>query len=189
MAPVQEALMAHVRLCRRHRPKNLKIEIYIDWTQCRSQGRLCCRRRSLWWGSASEAAMTEPTAAIAEPPQIAVPTEISMLFFWSCVSRRPNHPPSSSVAPMVAAANIEPLNPRRRTTGRFMPKPGDTTQTCSSHFASFFHKPEPSSPVSRRSPSRQHESQRRDNLRQPTGSLNTNRRTGGRPRCSVTGPL
>ena len=40
--------------------------------------------------SASEAPMTELTAAMAEPPQMAVPTEISVLVLLSSASLRPN---------------------------------------------------------------------------------------------------
>ena len=87
--------------------------------------------------SASEAPMTELTAAMAEPPQMAVPTEMSVVVFLSSAIRRPAHQPSNSVAPMVAAANTEPLSPKRNTIGRFMPKPSSTTQICSSHLVTW----------------------------------------------------
>ena len=59
--------------------------------------------------SCSAAPMTEATAAIAEPPQIAVPTEINTDVFTGIFNRLPNHCPRNNVIPMPIAANNAPF--------------------------------------------------------------------------------
>ena len=85
--------------------------------------------------SPSVTASTDPTAAMADPPQMAVPAEIKtdvLRFMSSC---RPIQYPRSKVVPMVRAANNEPFQPARRIVGRFIPKPSITTQACRSLLA------------------------------------------------------
>jgi hypothetical protein len=69
---------------------------------------------------------------MADPPQIAVPAEISAETLRSIPSRLPKTQPNPSVVAMVAAAKPAPCRPVRSTTGRSIPKPNKTTQTCSS---------------------------------------------------------
>lgn len=83
--------------------------------------------------SDSVAPMTELTAAMAEPPQMAVPAEISAEVLPSSFNLRPSQKPRTKVAQMVVAANSEPFKPRRSTTCKFMPKPSRMTQICRSH--------------------------------------------------------
>ena len=73
---------------------------------------------------------------MAEPPQMAVPAEMSALVFGKMPSARPSHQPNARVAVMVKAAKLAPLAPALSTTGRSMPKPNRTTQICSRWAAS-----------------------------------------------------
>ena len=77
--------------------------------------------------SASVAEITGPTAAMADPPQIAVPDAIRAEVFVPIPKRRPIQNPAARVAAMVTIAKRAPLSPARNTFSRSIPKPSKTT--------------------------------------------------------------
>ena len=78
--------------------------------------------------SLAPAPMTLPTAAMAEPPQVAVPAEMSALVFGRILSTCPSHQPSASTVTIVSAAKPAPCAPALSTIGRSIPNPSRTTQ-------------------------------------------------------------
>src|SRR5262249_35369436 len=100
--------------------------------------------------SSSLAPATGPTAAIALPPQIAVPTEINSALTRSTFNQRPSATPMIIVAEMPSAVYPKPELPARKTSRRFIPNPSPTTLACSNVFESDlvclaygFEKPSP----------------------------------------------
>ena len=77
---------------------------------------------------AGPAPMTEATAAMAEPPQMAVPDERSVLMALSVLSRRPSSQPRAKTPAIVAAAKARPAMPAWATLPRSMRRPRRTTQ-------------------------------------------------------------
>lgn len=77
---------------------------------------------------------------MADPPQIAVPAEISVETLRSIPNRLRSIQPNPNVVAIVAAAKPAPCKPVRKTIGRSMPKPRKTTQTCNSLAETFLPK-------------------------------------------------
>src|SRR3954454_20733946 len=88
--------------------------------------------------SSSLASSTGPTAAIALPPQMAVPTEIKSAGVRSTENNLPSSNPEVTAKVIPTAVYRNPARPARSTWPRFMPKPSPTTETCNS---SFDHRP------------------------------------------------
>ena len=72
-----------------------------------------------------------PTAAIALPPQIAVPVEMRNDGVFLTRNIAPNTMPIASVAVIPIAVYTIPLRPARNTLPRFIPNPSRTTDACS----------------------------------------------------------
>src|SRR5947209_1497805 len=87
--------------------------------------------------SSSLASSTGPTAAIALPPQMAVPTEIKSAGVRSTENHLPSSSPEIMAKVIPAAVYRNPARPARSTSLRFMPKPSPTTESCSSSFDHF----------------------------------------------------
>jgi hypothetical protein len=83
--------------------------------------------------SSSVAPVIGPTAAIALPPQMAVPVEIRNAGRARTDSNQPSRVPSSSANVMLMAVYTKPLLPALITSCRFIPKPRPTTAACSSN--------------------------------------------------------
>ncbi len=81
--------------------------------------------------SLRSASTAVPTAAMAEPPQMAVPAEMSSEVRRLMSSSLASQYPKVNVAKMVTAAKRRPCMPTRNTEARSMPKPKSTTLTCS----------------------------------------------------------
>ena len=82
--------------------------------------------------SASAAPVARPTAAIADPPQMAVPADSSIAVFDSIHRTRRSHAPSRNVSAIVAAAISRPWRAATRTASRLVPNPRRTTDAWSS---------------------------------------------------------
>src|SRR5271156_2028 len=78
--------------------------------------------------------MIGATAAIALPPQIAVPTVIKIPAVLFTLSIRPASNPAVKANAMLTAVYTNPLRPARNTSCRFIPKPSPTTDACSKYF-------------------------------------------------------
>src|SRR5580698_3331201 len=78
--------------------------------------------------------MIGATAAIARPPQIAVPTFINIEAVLLTPSIRPASNPAVNANAMLAAVYTNPLRPARNTSCRFIPNPRPTTDACSKYF-------------------------------------------------------
>src|SRR5215472_948323 len=89
------------------------------------------RETAMSWSSASR---TGPMAAIALPPQIAVPTEIRRDGVRSTESARPRKRPQATAKLIPTSVYRNPERPAWRTSVRLMPKPSPTTEICNSHF-------------------------------------------------------
>ena len=85
----------------------------------------------------ASAPSTGPIAAIALPPQIAVPVEMSWPVTRSTASQRASNAPNATVAASVNAVVATPVDPARTTASNWIPKPKPTTDACSSHFCTF----------------------------------------------------
>src|SRR5215469_5141783 len=84
--------------------------------------------------SSSVAPRTGPTAAIALPPQIAVPVEIRNDARGYTSTNFPIAVPTIRAKAIPTAVYRNPLRPARITWCRFMPKPSPTTAACSRYF-------------------------------------------------------
>src|SRR5712691_3648642 len=71
-----------------------------------------------------------PMAAMALPPQIAVPAVIRNDELPRTRNNLPNTKPRKSAKEIPSAVWINPLRPAFRTSCRFMPKPRATTELC-----------------------------------------------------------
>lgn len=69
-------------------------------------------------------------AAIALPPQIAVPDAIKMLSFWSIFKNLPSKIPKVKVAKTETIVIIKPDFEVSITLSKFIPKPIKTIATC-----------------------------------------------------------
>src|SRR5580698_1742420 len=78
--------------------------------------------------------MIGATAAIALPPQIAVPTVIKIEAVLFTPNIRPASNPAVNANAMLAAVYTNPLRPARNTSCRFIPNPSPTTDACSKYF-------------------------------------------------------
>ena len=86
---------------------------------------------------ASAAPMTDAVAAIADPPQIAVPLESSVVSLASILSSLPSAIPNANVPTIVPAANANPISPASPTCRRSIPSPSITTATWIMYLAIF----------------------------------------------------
>ena len=77
--------------------------------------------------SCSSAAMTGATAAMALPPQMAVPTLMSRPVSPLTPMRRASQMPRVRVKAMLTAVAPRPRSPALSTTPRFIPAPKPTT--------------------------------------------------------------
>src|SRR5580658_1267804 len=77
--------------------------------------------------------MIGATAAIALPPQIAVPTVIRIEAVLFTPSIRPASNPAVNANAMLTAVYTNPLRPARNTSCRFIPNPSPTTDACSKY--------------------------------------------------------
>ena len=84
--------------------------------------------------SSASAFIAGPTAPMADPPQIAVPDEISVDVRLATPSNFPTKYPSISVPNIVAIVNTIPCFPARYTEPRSIPNPSSTTDACSRYF-------------------------------------------------------
>src|SRR5580658_3554 len=84
--------------------------------------------------SSWSACMIGATAAIALPPQIAVPTVIRVDAVLFTPRYRPASNPAANANPMLAAVYTNPLRPARNTSCRFITNPSPTTDACSKYF-------------------------------------------------------
>lgn len=82
----------------------------------------------IWLSSAS---IIGDMAAIALPPQIAVPEVIKILNFWSIFSNLPNKIPKAKVADTEITVIKKPVFDVSITWSKFIPKPISTIATCS----------------------------------------------------------
>src|SRR5271170_562876 len=78
--------------------------------------------------------MIGATAAIALPPQIAVPTVIRIEAVLFTLSIRPASNPAVNANVILTAVYTNPLRPARNTSCRFIPNPSPTTDACSKYF-------------------------------------------------------
>ena len=81
--------------------------------------------------SATPAPIAGASAAIALPPQIAVPADTKSESFFSSRSHRPSSQPAASVAEIVATATPAERRPTVHTTPSCSPKPSSTTEALS----------------------------------------------------------
>src|SRR5262245_5831941 len=77
---------------------------------------------------------------MADPPQMAVPAEISVETLRSIPSRLPRIQPKPKVVTMDTAAKSAPCKPVRKTIGKSIPKPRKTTEICNSFAETFLPK-------------------------------------------------
>src|SRR5262249_31781657 len=77
--------------------------------------------------------MIGPTAAMALPPQIAVPVVIRNDEFDFTRSPLPKARPTASAKQIPSAVYKNPLLPALITSWRFIPKPSATTDACNKH--------------------------------------------------------
>lgn len=75
------------------------------------------------------ARIVEPTAAMADPPQIAVPDEISVANLESTRIQSASTTPNANVATIVPNAKPIPVNPAFASSFRFIVAPSNTTHT------------------------------------------------------------
>src|SRR5580765_4302044 len=84
--------------------------------------------------SSSVAPVIGPTAAMALPPQIAVPVEIRYAGSFSTRIALPSNTPTTMANEMLNNVYRNPLRPARITSCKFIPKPRPTTEACSRIF-------------------------------------------------------
>ena len=82
--------------------------------------------------------ITLATAAIALPPQIAVPTAMSSGVSPGTRSTAAEHEPERERGGEPCAVSSAPLDPTRHTSSRFMPAPSATTPSCNVSVVHFF---------------------------------------------------
>src|SRR5205807_7619778 len=80
--------------------------------------------------SSSVAWQMGPTAAIALPPQIAVPVEIRKAEVLCIPKKTPKAMPTSMEKLMLSMVETNPLRPALTTWWRYIPKPNPTTDAC-----------------------------------------------------------
>ena len=88
--------------------------------------------------SSSSASITGATAAIALPPQIAVPADIKFDVLSFTLRSLPRKNPTASVPKIVAIVNRIPCFPALTTSVKFIPKPNKTTEICNKILVAFF---------------------------------------------------
>src|ERR1700722_7584847 len=86
--------------------------------------------------SSSLACTMGATAAMALPPQIAVPAVIKNAAVFSTLKSLPTSRPAIIAKVMLPAVETKPLRPARSTSCRFIPKPSATTEALSRNLAS-----------------------------------------------------
>ena len=69
-------------------------------------------------------------AAMALPPQIAVPHEIKWDVFLSVLNHFPKSVPKISVQKIEKTVNKKPSFPAETALAAFIPKPNPTTENC-----------------------------------------------------------
>ena len=79
--------------------------------------------------SSSEASRMGATAAMALPPQIAVPTVTRMLALWETRKNRPRISPADMLPVILSAVYRKPLLPALSTSARFIPNPRAMTES------------------------------------------------------------
>src|SRR5262245_51571394 len=84
--------------------------------------------------SSSLAPTLGPMAAMALPPQIAVPTEMSSAVILFTPSEHPNQTPKATVTAMLMAVSKKQARLTASTWCQSMPKPSPTTHHCSNTF-------------------------------------------------------
>lgn len=77
-----------------------------------------------------DALMADPTAAIADPPQIAVPELTSSVCSRPTPSNRPSPKPTTNAPTIVAAAKANPLDASRHNSPRSIRNPSSTMHVC-----------------------------------------------------------
>src|SRR5207248_10593614 len=82
----------------------------------------------------SDASTTGATAAMALPPQIAVPTEIKYDELRCTPKALPNNQPTPSAKAIPHSVYTNPDAPALSTWCRFIPNPRPTTEACSRIF-------------------------------------------------------
>ena len=87
--------------------------------------------------SSSVAPVIGPTAAMALPPQIAVPVEMRNAGRDGTEISLPSSVPTSMAKAILRAVYRNPLRPACTTSCRFIPKPSPTTADCSKTRESF----------------------------------------------------
>ena len=80
--------------------------------------------------SLSLALITGPKAAMALPPQMAVPPETNRVVSLLILSSLPNSNPSPMVIAIEKMVNIMPVLPAEIACSIFMPNPKPTTEAC-----------------------------------------------------------
>ncbi len=88
--------------------------------------------------SFSSASTTWLTAAIALPPQIAVPTEIKYEIMRSTLKILPSKKPTPMAIEMVRTVKTNPSFPASTTLVKFIPKPSPTIAPCNKYLMTTF---------------------------------------------------